>query len=73
MDENKLIDQLKHRIICNKINIIEELNKINTTKKKFYRSQKISNKILKNIFGIKTIKYIAKFLSKISDKLKSIE
>lgn len=57
----------------NKKNIIEELNKIKIIGKKFYRSQKILNKILKNILGIKNIKYIAKFLSKISDKLKSIE
>ena len=57
----------------NKKNIIEELNKIKIIGKKFYKSQKILNKILKNILGIKNIKYIAKFLSKISDKLKSIE
>ena len=56
-----------------KKNIIEELNNIKKIGKKFYKSQKISNKILKMIFSIKILKYIANFLSKISSKLKSIE
>ena len=41
--------------------------------KKFYRSRKISNRILKMFFGVKFLKLIANFLLKISDKLKSVE
>ena len=56
-----------------KKNIIEELNNIKKISKKFYRSRKISNRILKMFFGVKFLKLIANFLLKISDKLKSVE
>ena len=56
-----------------KKNIIKELDKIKATKGEFYRSQKISNKILKFFFTTRLLKFFANFLSKISEKLKSIE
>lgn len=56
-----------------KKNIIEELNNIKKISKKFYRSEKILNKILKIFFGVKLLKFVADILSKISDKLRCVE
>ena len=56
-----------------KKNIIKELDNIKKIGKKFYRSEKISNRILKIFFGVKFLKLTANFLSKISDKLRCVE
>lgn len=57
----------------NKKDIIEELNNIKKIGKKFYRSKKIPNIILKKFFSKKFIMFIANFLSKVSDRLKCVE
>jgi hypothetical protein len=73
-NQNKIHFLLTQRTFKNsKKNIMEELNNISKIGKKFYKSQKISNKVIKILFGVKICKYIADFLSKISNKLKSIE
>ena len=56
-----------------KKNIIQELELIKKIGKKFYRSERISNKILKIFFGYKFLKLIANLLTKISNRLQSIE
>ena len=56
-----------------KKNILQELNYIKKIGKKFYKSEKILNKILKYFFGVKFLKFTSNFLKKMSDKLKSID
>ena len=63
----------KRNLVNGDSDIKKELHNINKIGKKFYKSQKILNKILKKIFGLKNLKYIAYFLTKISNKLKNIE
>ena len=73
-NQNKIHFLLTERTFeTNKKNITKELNNIKKIGRRFYKSYKISNKIFKTILGIKTLKYAANLLIKISNKLKSIE
>ena len=74
LNQNKIHFLLTERTFeTNKRNITKELNNIKKIGRRFNKSYKISNKIFKTIFGIKTLKYAANILIKISNKLKSIE